>query len=76
MVETNGFFAIDRETHKIVRHVSVFSDSDPCSQIYTNAGEKFVKFWNFAILSKVVFSGYKGSIMFGMYFNIDNNTKI
>ena len=30
----------------------------------------------FRQLSKVVFSGYKGSIMFGMYFNIDNNTKI
>ena len=62
MVETNGFFAIDRETHKIVRHVSVFSNSDPCSQIYTNAGEKFVKFWNFANYQKSFFQVIKAPL--------------
>ena len=38
------FFAIDREIHKLVRHFSLFSDSDLCSEIYMNSGEKLVKF--------------------------------
>ena len=38
------FFEIDREMHKLVRHFSLFSDSDLCSEIYMNSGEKLVKF--------------------------------
>ena len=38
-VDTNGFFAIDKEMHKLVHHISLFSDSDGNLQLKLKIGE-------------------------------------
>ena len=53
-----------------------FSDFDACVEIYTNSGEKLVKFLIFAKNKNSLFSGYKCYLMLGMYLDIDNNTNI